>query len=315
MFMIVRICGGLGNQMFQYAFAKALQFNTGCNVKVDLSLYRSITKSSGKIDNVHNGFELENLFALKIDEASEMEIKNLAALPNSFLGRVRRKYFTPKDHFIDKKFLYQPNLFSSSYRYFDGYWQTEKYFIDIKDDILTDFSFKKPFSERNVSLLSKMGRVPLSIHIRRGDYLASAEYNSICSMQYYKNALQTLFSKRKPSSILIFSDDIEWAKLNMQNIIDEMSVKVYTKSFNKDAIFYVDWNKGKNSWQDMALMARCSSHIIANSTFSWWGAWLDTFADKIVIAPELWSYKLKSSYYHYDFSDVVPSSWIKVPIN
>ena len=205
MMQIVRVCGGLGNQMFQYAFSKALEAKSSSPVKLDLSIYQSGKTMQGNIDLVHNGFELSKVFNIKAQSATEEEIKSLAVIPNGFIQRLRRKYFTPKTHFIDKDFIYQPELLEPSNRYYDGYWQTEKYFIDIKDTLYKDFTFKQELSARSKALLENLGNAPLSMHIRRGDYTAKDYYN-VCTLEYYKKALKEAYNHITPSEIIIFSN-------------------------------------------------------------------------------------------------------------
>ena len=141
---IVKISGGLGNQMFQYAFSLALKHAGNSDVQLDLSTYRAKSDYNG-IDLVHNGFELSNLFDITFSEASPKDVARLSYQPTNLLNRVLRKYFTKKTHFIDKKSSYQPELLllKSHDIYFEGNWQTEKYFITIEDEIRNTFTFKK----------------------------------------------------------------------------------------------------------------------------------------------------------------------------
>ena len=135
----------------------------------------------------------------------------------------------------------------------------------------------------------------VSIHIRRGDYLLPrhwANTGSVCQLPYYKNAIAEMENRITGPSYYVFSDDISWVKENIPL---------------KKAV-YVTWNKGEDSWQDMMLMSHCRHHIICNSTFSWWGAWLNPRKEKIVIAPCRW-------FQHKETPDMYPKEWIKVPIN
>lgn len=300
---IVRIAGGLGNQMFQYAFAKALEYSTDEKVLLDITLYNDSTASRNGIDFVHNGFELNRVFNIKPAIADVGQIKKMAALPYGLWGRIRRKYFTPKLHFIDRRFCFQPELLVCGNRYYDGYWQTEKYFSEYADKIKKDFTFALALSEQNEKLLLEAGKFPVSVHIRRGDY-CSTDAGTICNKNYYNDALEYIFEHAKPTSLLVFSDDIKWCKESA----------VFLGSVNVP-VYYVDWNVKQDSWQDMALMSKCSANIIANSTFSWWGAWLNSSENKVVIAPDPWSKPSNGSYYKYDFSDVVPEKWIKIGID
>ena len=312
---IVKINGGLGNQMFQFAFYKALQHSNNNDVFIDLSAYQGKQFQDG-INLLHNGFELPELFSITYQEAPLKDVKKLSTQPTNLLNRVLRKYFTKKTHFIDKNFGFNEELISKplpSNIYLEGYWQTEKYFSNIKDEILRDFSFKTPLSKKNLDILEDAGTETVSIHIRRGDYLKTQTLN-VCSKDYYLNAIKLLFSKANPKSILVFSDDIPWCKSDLK--LEEYITNIL--KLNNIKIFYIDWNTGKDSYQDMQLMSKCKYHIIANSSFSWWGAYLDPNPEKIVIAPSVWNLReLNPSidrYYKNSYNDILPSSWIRAEI-
>lgn len=312
---IVKINGGLGNQMFQFAFYKALQHSNNNEVFIDLSAYQGKQFQDG-INLLHNGFELPELFSITYQEAPLKDVKKLSTQPTNLLNRVLRKYFTKKTHFIDKNFGFNEELISKplpSNIYLEGYWQTEKYFSHIKDELLKDFSFKTPLSKKNLDILEDAGTETASIHIRRGDYLKTQTLN-VCSKDYYLNAIKLLFSKANPKSILIFSDDIPWCKSDLK--LEEYITNIL--KLNNIKIFYIDWNTGKDSYQDMQLMSKCKYHIIANSSFSWWGAYLDPNPEKIVIAPSVWNLReLNPSidrYYKNSYNDILPSSWIRAEI-
>lgn len=312
---IVKINGGLGNQMFQFAFYKALQHSNNNEVFIDLSAYQGKQFQDG-INLLHNGFELPELFSITYQEAPLKDVKKLSTQPTNLLNRVLRKYFTKKTHFIDKNFGFNEELLSKplpSNIYLEGYWQTEKYFSHIRDELLKDFSFKTPLSKKNLDILEDAGTETASIHIRRGDYLKTQTLN-VCSKDYYLNAIKLLFSKANPKSILVFSDDIPWCKSDLK--LEEYITNIL--KLNNIKIFYIDWNTGKDSYQDMQLMSKCKYHIIANSSFSWWGAYLDPNPEKIVIAPSVWNLReLNPSidrYYKNSYNDILPSSWIRAEI-
>jgi hypothetical protein len=175
----------------------------------------------------------------------------------------------------------------------DGYWQTENYLIDIKDTILNDFQLKLPLRNELKEIALKISDSnSVSIHIRRGDYAQDKKTNAhhgTCSLEYYQEAIKLITEKIQNPIFYIFSDDIEWVKENLK--IN------YPK-------YHVEGNKG---FEDMELMKNCKHNIIANSSFSWWAAWLNTNKEKIIIAPKNWLNNPK-----FDTSDVVPNSWIKI---
>jgi hypothetical protein len=293
---IVKISGGLGNQLFQYAFALALENREQNEVFIDSSVLLR--------GNQHNGFELGRLFNLSIHEAPTEMVAKLSIQPTNFVNRIRRKYLTKPSHFIDRRFCYQEDIFDlKGDRYLEGYWQSEKYFSNIEQRIRDEYSFIQPLSERNRDIINRLSEKSASVHVRRGDYLRSWDLD-VCTPSYYERAFKKL-KLLGISKFYVFSDDIQYCKKNIPVLAGEGI-----------SIDYVDWNKGADSWQDIALMSRCTAHIIANSSFSWWGAWLDPKPNKHVVAPSLWNnreLKRHNYYYHYSFQDIVPSLWDRVP--
>ena len=298
---IVKMQGGLGNQMFQYAFAKALE-KKGHDVYLDLSLYNKNLIRNG-INYVHNGFELAELFEVDCNVASEKQVKKLGTLADSFFNRLRRKYLTKKTHYIDKIFKYTPAVLEDKKDcYLDGYWQTEKYFESFASEIRSAFQFKKSVSEKTQSAMLQITENTASLHVRRGDYL-NGGLHDVCTKEYFNTAIYYAMNKSGITNFLIFSNDIEWCKNNLD--------------YQNCSVTFVDWNSGEASWQDMALMTHCRVNIISNSSFSWWSGWLNQCKDKVVIAPNFWNRRelgYKDTYYRFDYSDIVPKSWIRLPI-
>jgi hypothetical protein len=301
---IVKVAGGLGNQMFQYAFARALEVRSGEDVYLDTSTYEYMP--------AHNGFELDRLFAVQYRLAREEDIRRLGTRPRSFFSKLRRKYFTKRTHYIDRSFRYDPYVFAlGGDRYLEGYWQSEKYFAPIADRLRQEFHFISDPGPQNWQILGETiqqldaktsrQRALVSVHVRRGDSLRQPE-TQVCTEAYYRNALGLAKQQFIRPHFLVFSDDLSWCRTHLD--------------LEKGDATFVDWNRGADSWRDMWLMSRCSGHIIANSSFSWWGAWLDPHPDKLVIAPARWSFSEQRvfAYYRYDFRDIVPESWVRVPI-
>ncbi|MFH0972649.1 MAG: alpha-1,2-fucosyltransferase, partial [Patescibacteria group bacterium] len=177
--------------------------------------------------------------------------------------------------------------------FLDGYWQTEKYFKDIEDIIRSEFTLKTEYSNLNPELIAKISSCnSVSMHIRRGDYITNQntnEFHGICFLDYYKKAINLIAEKFPNPTIFIFSDDLKWCKEN---------IKI------KYPIVFV---KGNKNYEDLIMMSKCSHNIIANSSFSWWGAWLNNNPNKIVIAPQKWLNNPNINY-----SDIIPSTWIKI---
>lgn len=285
--IIIKIMGGLGNQMFQYALYRKLLY-LDKNPKMDANFFSRF--------EVHNGLELENVFNIKIQHAQNEDITKLGDVQFNLIARARRKAgIIKKTHIMPSRYdtaRYMPAIFEYDNVYLDGYWQSEKYFADIKDIIKGEFKFGGQLLGRNGEIAQKIEEEnSISIHIRRGDYLSIPLYQNICTKEYYKAAIDFINKRIKSPQYYVFSDDINWCRTNLQL---------------HDAI-YVDWNRNENSHYDMQLMSKCKHNIIANSSFSWWGAWLNDNPDKIVVAPNKWfnDHKIYQQ-------DIVPDSWIKL---
>lgn len=297
--LIVEIVGGLGNQMFQYAFYHKLKKHYDNN-QVKIYLKRFGETSDNK------GYELENVFGISKESiVYDEDASNLIDDSMSFVSRIRRKIFGRKEtFFLELLFKYDSKVFNlkrNQKKYFRGLWQDELYFKDLRLELLKLFQFKtNNFGDDNLQVLKKIKNSnSVSIHIRRGDYISNEKYNHIlggvCTYGYYKEALEYLKNKIADTSLFIFSDDINWVKKEF----DFLSASNIT---------FVNHNTGSNSYIDMYLMSQCRHNIIANSSFSWWGAWLNKNESKIVIAPEKW---FKNNPRLEDNS-IVPNSWIKI---
>lgn len=292
--IIVNIIGGLGNQMFQYAAGKVLAERHEAELLLDTRMFDGY--------GLHNGFELDRVFCVDARKAKEDEIRSLIGWRGSRLGgrlvaneHLRflqgRHYYKERHISFNEEFLTLPNDC-----YVAGYWQSERYFEDYKDLIRKQFQFKQPLSEKNQNIAERIITSPaaVSLHVRRGDYVANARTNAvhgICTIEYYKAAMREIESEVPEVTYFIFSDDLEWVK-------DNVPVK------NK--CFFVDQNTGLESYNDMRLMSLCRHHIIANSSFSWWGAWLNPSMEKRVIAPKRWFANGA------DCSTHVPKAWRRI---
>ncbi|MBD1420246.1 alpha-1,2-fucosyltransferase [Sphingobacterium chuzhouense] len=266
---IVKFLGGLGNQMFQYGFYLALQ-KTFKKVKADLTGFENYT--------LHNGFELNDIFNIKLNTASEFDL-NLY-LPNNRKWKwrkLRRLYRTRRAYTEETmSFGYDRTIFSDKQnRYYWGYWQHIDYINRVSKELREHFRFPQITDTRSEELIHRIQqRESVSLHIRRGDYLIEANQHlgSICDHNYYEKAIAYIKSKIDAPLFIVFSNDIPWCRETFKDI---------------DAVF-VDWNIGKQSYIDMQLMSLCNHNIIANSSFSWWGAWLNNNPDKIVVSPDKW---------------------------
>lgn len=287
---IVKILGGLGNQMFQYAFYLAVKHRFPKEAaKIDIFCFRGYP--------LHNGFELNHVFAINESIAN---IRDLCKVSYPYIHyRLWQvgKYLLPKRKIMYKESLdakYNPNIFNNEkICYYEGYWQNEKYFKDIRSEILK--IFKPRYINDKTKELSKIltNKSSVSIHIRRGDYIKHPWFGGICNVGYYKRAISKIESQKDVEIYCIFSNDIPWCKTNIAPLLKSKK------------IIYVDWNKNEESHLDIYLMSLCKYNIIANSSFSWWGAWLNEYKEKIVICPKKWN-NIKDSKFE------LPESWTKI---
>ena len=289
----VLLSGGLGNQMFQYAAAKALA--KWLNTSLAFDLY-ALNKKSQAI--TPRSFELD-IFNIDIPIKSTLKGKFLIkALP--FIQQ-HRKFFQKFGFFTDTYAILYQTAFEAlkGNITLSGYFQNEKYFEKIADELRSDFTFKYPLNDENENIASEiLANESVSIHIRRGDYVsnkASTANFVTCDISYYEKAIATIKQKVDKPVFYVFSDDIEWVKNNLE--------------FYESSVKYIDWNKGKDSYIDMQLMSLCKHNIIANSSFSWWGAWLNNNPKKIVITPTQW---FRAEEKNKLLDDFLPKSWIKI---
>lgn len=295
--MIVgNLIGGLGNQMFQYACARALALHLNLPLKFNIDHFDS--------HNTHNGFELERVFGLKLDTADSKELRNILGwgrnepIIRRILSKPLLSWFAGQHFLSEPHFRYWSKLYDRARKggYLHGYWQSELYFADHADQIRADFTFNKELHGHNLQiaqLISK--RTAISIHVRRGDYVSNRDAHSLhgtCPPEYYHSAIQALLEKCPDAHLFAFSDDPGWVCQILQPRYPNLTI--------------VKHNKGVESHNDMRLMSMCNHHVIANSSFSWWGAWLNPRPDKMIIAPARWFAN------GIDTHDLIPDSWERI---
>lgn len=267
--VIAHLIGGLGNQMFQYAAARALSSAKKETLLLDTSSFASYT--------LHQGFELSKLFAGEICIARDTDVKHVlgwqtAPRIRNYLHRPKLAWLRKASLIIEPSFHYWSGLQRAPDDcYLMGYWQSERYFFDVAEEVRKDFTFKLDMSPQNIETADKIRNTnAVSLHVRRGDYVNNSVY-ATCTRDYYRTAILHLSKHVNAPTFFVFSDDIDWVKNNLD--IDF-------------PLHYVNHNKGSESYNDMRLMSMCQHNIIANSSFSWWGAWLNPSADKVVVAPK-----------------------------
>lgn len=292
--MIVQLNGGLGNQMFQYAFGKALELSRKERVYYDISALVNPRFQKG---TTRRFYELDIFF--KQLPAADQTLLYRIIHPEKRYGFYLYRFLlfakllrplTEKDSFqVDEDLLCR----ICRHSIVQGYFQTEDYFKKYEPEIRKAFTFNREFSpnsEKYAAAIEKTNAV--SLHIRRGDYVKNKRvynYHGVCSEEYYKNALAYIEERVADPTFFIFSDDLEWVK--------EQPL------FHNINSVCVSGNKDDKSYEDMRLMSLCKHHIIANSTFSWWGAWLNSSETKIVIAPKQW-FQAKNS------GNLIPREWV-----
>lgn len=289
--IITRLMGGLGNQMFQYAIGRRIALL--CNT----ALHLDISWLSKEIANQTKREYALSVFNLNIPIATSEELQKFNRVYQNPFKRIAQKivpFFFPFITKTEKSYKFNETvLHSSDNTMLIGYWQTEKYFLAIKNILIKDFKFPGERNDNKQKILDIIKkRQSVSVHVRRGDYFNNNQVNEIhgnCGLEYYLTALDIIKGKIQNPQIFIFSDDLDWVKENMD--------------FG-ERVIYVE---GLEAGDDMFLMTQCNHNIIANSSFSWWGAWLNPNPGKVVIAPLKWfNTNVKNA------EDIIPESWVKL---
>ena len=288
---IVKVIGGLGNQMFQFALYKALQKQFPEEaILLDLHCFNGYHK--------HRGFEIPKIFDVTYAEANWKEVAKVAyPYPNYQSWRFGSRILPCRKTMLMEgaDYAFEPTVLTcEGNTYYDGYWQHEDYFIRIRESILKAFTFPIFEDRRNqetASLITEKNSC--AIHIRRGDYVTDKLFRGICDLDYYERAIKFMKETAIPDVFCIFSDDVAWCREHIEVLTGQTET------------IYVDWNRGEKSFQDINLMSLCRHQVIANSSFSWWGAWLNTNKDKMVIGPRKW-WNINGAY------TPLPVSWIRI---
>lgn len=268
--ILLEMTGGLGNQMFQYSLYRKLM-NLGKEVYLDTTFYRS---KQGLRE-----FELNSL-KVPYEELSDKHVNQLRGY--GYQCSIMEKVAIKMHHhrlpsYYDKIDFFQPEIFDMDNIYLRGYWQNENYFVDIKNEIKKLLLVRPLMNKKKMNIEESIKEQDntISIHVRRGDYLNQKNqnvYGGICTAEYYNKACEIIKQMIEKPLFVIFSDDIQWAKENIKE---------------KNSIF-VEPIVGEGSYVDLYLMSQCRHHIIANSSYSWWGAWLTEKEDTKVISPQRW---------------------------
>ncbi len=290
--VVSNILGGLGNQMFQYAIGRAISLRSRQELKLDINEFNSYDLRNYELD----------IFNIQVQIASDAEIEKIKYRQINFFKkiycRIRRHDRRLSERYYKEKFYHYDTdtVMIKNSVYLFGYWQSEKYFDDCKDIILHDFALKYPISKQSNHFKQMIHKRPsVGLHIRRGDYvnnLTTNNYHGTCSLAYYQEAVSVIKKTVKSPHFFIFSDDIAWAKENLDFIQNKTFIKL------SDSI---------PDHEEMLLMSQCKHNIIANSSFSWWGAWLNQNPEKIIIVPEKWFNDPVIN-----TNDLIPEHWIRL---
>jgi len=268
--IIVNLTGGLGNQMFQYALGRHLALKNNVDLKYHFT---------NALFNTQRKFEL-GVFSIKASRASKQELKNLGVFQNRIINRIfylidERIGLNINDKIITDRHpdKFNPSIFSFKDNiYLQGYWAHEEYFKSITNILRRDFTFRNKIDDKNKQIINFMKKSnSVSIHVRRSDYISNKRNRlKFVGLEYYSKSIKRISKIANDPVFFVFSDDIAWCKENFKFL---------------DRAYFIDHNLGKESHKDMQLMSECKYNIIANSTFSWWAAWLNKNENKIVIKP------------------------------
>lgn len=286
----LKIKGGLGNQLFQYAIARQLAIKNNTLLNVDYSLYGQRGADTPR------QYEL-NLFNTNIASNNR---SNFIYFVLSFFDKIFNKLNFKKRLYLNKYYFEKGIIFDNSVlslkdnSWITGFFQSEKYFNSISDLIHEELMFKNVSELEKIPVYQNIKEAnSVFIHIRRGDYISNPRYANFyysCPLDYYRQAISLIQEKVENPKFFIFSDDADWVKQNI--------------TINN--AFFVSDLKLKD-YEDLFLMSKCQHAIIANSSFSWWGGWLICNKDKIIIAPKKWFQDEKIN-----SDDILPEQWVKI---
>lgn len=294
--IIVRLWGGLGNQMFQYAAARRLAHVNGDRLKLDVSWFGRQAQGDTPRRYELGVFDILEEFASSA-ETARLRGPDIRRWPR-FLKRLAAPLGIPRRTYVgEKHYHFDPQILElRGDVYLDGYWQSGKYFQDAADVIREEFTLKSQPTESNARLLEEIADCDsVSVHFRRGDYVtnpSAAAYHGVASLDYYAAAMSEVRRRVPESRFFLFSDEPEWVKQNFKTDLP---------------LTYVEGNGPDRGGEDLRLMSACRHHIVANSSFSWWGAWLGGNREKVVVAPQRWFMAGDN-----DTKDLIPEEWLKI---
>lgn len=291
---IVKLKGGLGNQMFQYAYAKLWEKRTGETVKIDYSTYEALKDDKVRKPRITN-FQLSLLPATKKEIASVCKLTH-TGMPNTLWYKA--KIFLESK--INKKYIFEPDrayIHPDKVKdglYYNGYWQSWRYVDEVMADLWKEYVPANPLSTKTQKFQMKMqGENAVFVGVRKGDYTTEPKHYGSFDSQYYQKAMVQIEEKVKDPVYYVFSNDIDWSKHNID--------------WQGRNIIYREPEDQTSDFEELMLMASCKHAIIVNSTYHWWGAQLIKSGDKIICCPEKWFFDNAPI-------DIIPTQWTRIPV-
>jgi len=292
--IITNLIGGLGNQLFQFAAGHAAAARRGAELRVAVDMFEGYS--------LHQGYELSRVFAVSPREAHPSEMRHCLGpwrrpVARRVLGRVVRGTIRSGHAAFQPTVTYWSGIRDlGDAVYLQGYWQSERYFEDTADALRAALVFRSPPSPENQRWLDRIENCQsVGMHVRRGDYLSSvknAKLYAVCTADYYRAAVALVRQQHADARFFVFSDEPDWAR----GLFDD----------SRDIVEVVNHNRGTESYNDLRLMSSCRHNIVANSTFSWWAAWLGQRPGKLVVAPQRWLLPAGLD------ADMVPERWVRI---
>lgn len=296
----VRLSGGLGNQMFEYAAAKALALKKNTKVRLDLTTLNHRLPGRGYVFRTYD-LDLLNVNAEMTSLTEFSRYAKNSAYVFSRIGAKIRSKVNPKSIFKEKEYyLFDENIFSlPDDAYLDGFWQSRRYFEHCEDAIREEFSFRHPLSEKGKGLADKILHCQsVCINVRRGDYVSmksNADFFGVLPLEYFQQGIELVKQKVSDPHFFIFTDDLRWCKENF--------------NLPENTFFVTQEYSGERYIEKFHLMTLCRHFIIPNSTFGWWAAWLSDNPGKIVIAPKQW---ITDPKLNANTKDLISEGWIRI---
>ena len=299
--LIVNFKGGLGNQMFQYAFYLELE-------KHNQDVYANLSWFKNNKTDTKRPFMLNKAFNIELNEIKKNQSSNFTlpflfrAINKILLNKINYKIINSSENLI----IENPNVKEEYYLskkegYLDGYWQNERYFLNVKDQIINEFTFN--ITDTRVKSIENdiiSNENPVSLHWRRGDYVGNSAHD-VLRPKYFLNALNFIMEREPISRLYVFTEDFDW----VERKLIEFDLDIDFKIVSRELLNIDDYN-------EMYLMSICKHNILSNSSFSWWGAYLNKYSNKIVLAPKIWYGEQSLELFN---SSITPNSWKRIEVS